>query len=277
MSGTIFSSATQVVHGWAANSYYSGADGVGNRVGYVQFRTGTTELSSEVGNRYISFNPNGGNVGIGTSYPSVALNVENGTALINKDVLAGVGGQMSIRNGYGNQNGAVRLNLNNGGAVSWISGVVTGPNTNYGNAMVFGVPSGTSEGLEVMRLTGEGFLGIGTINPDARLSVNGLIHAKEVKIDLSIPAPDYVFDSDYNLKSLSETERYITANKHLPDVPSAKDMAKDGISLSEMNMLLLKKVEELTLYMIARDKSDNELRNKVAQLEAKLTTSLKKR
>ena len=82
------------------------------------------------------------------------------------------------------------------------------------------------------------------------MTVKGNIHAEEVKVDLNVPGPDYVFDEDYELSSLEEVEKYIQENKHLPEIPSAADMEKTGIYLSEMNMKLLKKVEELTLHMI---------------------------
>jgi hypothetical protein len=97
----------------------------------------------------------------------------------------------------------------------------------------------------------DGFLGLGTTNPDAKLSVRGQVHAQEVKIDLSgSVAPDYVFAKNYKLPSLEEVKAYIDQHQHLPEVPSAKEMDANGINVREMNLLLLKKVEELTLYMI---------------------------
>jgi len=105
-----------------------------------------------------------------------------------------------------------------------------------------------------------GKLGIGTTNPDYPLTVNGSIHAKEVRVDLSVPGPDYVFANDYKLLSLEEIKNYIDENKHLPEVPSAKEMEKDGVQLGEMNMLLLKKIEELTLYVIEQNKKMDEIK-----------------
>ena len=99
-----------------------------------------------------------------------------------------------------------------------------------------------------------GNVGIGTENPDAKLAVNGTIHSKEVKVDLNVPAPDYVFANDYKLRSLQEVETYVNQNSHLPEIPSAKEFAKNGIQLAEMNIALLKKVEELTLYAIEQNK-----------------------
>lgn len=102
-----------------------------------------------------------------------------------------------------------------------------------------------------------GNLSIGTTNSDALLTVKGKIHAEELIIDLNVPAPDYVFGEEYDLMPLDELERYIFQNKHLPGVPPAKELEAKTINLSEMNMLVLKKVEELTLYVIEHEKRIN--------------------
>jgi len=60
--------------------------------------------------------------------------------------------------------------------------------------------------------------------------------------------------------SLEETKAYIDANKHLPEVPSAKEMEKNGVQLGEMNLLLLKKVEELTLHLIEQEEQIKKLK-----------------
>ncbi len=108
-----------------------------------------------------------------------------------------------------------------------------------------------------------GNIGIGTNNPDARLTVNGLVHAKEVKVDLNIP-PDYVFEKyyegkstlkeDYRMPTLEEVENFTKINHHLPEVPSAKEIQENGMHLQQMTTLLLQKVEELTLYTIEQEK-----------------------
>jgi hypothetical protein len=116
----------------------------------------------------------------------------------------------------------------------------------------------------------KGNVGIGTTNPDAKLAVKGTVHAEEVKVDLQVPGPDYVFEPTYQLPSLTEIENYIKANKHLPEVPSAKEMETNGINLSEMNMLLLKKVEELTLHIIDQGKLIDKLQQEKESNNLKL-------
>ncbi|TKG88102.1 hypothetical protein EYV94_27600 [Puteibacter caeruleilacunae] len=121
-----------------------------------------------------------------------------------------------------------------------------------------------------MVLTDDGFVGIGTQSPDYLLDVNGTIRAKEIKVNLN-DGPDFVFEDDYDLKSLDEVDQFIKERKHLPGVPSAKQMEKDGVGLAEMNKLLLQKVEELTLHTIEQEKKiqnqEDELSSKSEQIE----------
>ncbi|GAA4276416.1 LamG domain-containing protein [Aquimarina mytili] len=118
-------------------------------------------------------------------------------------------------------------------------------------------------------------VGIGTTTPDMKLTVKGNIHAEEVKIDLSIPAPDYVFEKDYDLKSIEDVEKYIIENNHLPEIPSAKEFSENGIMLAEMNMNLLKKIEELTLYLIDQNKKLEKANQNIKELK-KEVLALKK-
>ncbi|MNQ90364.1 hypothetical protein D3C85_1057030 [compost metagenome] len=116
-------------------------------------------------------------------------------------------------------------------------------------------------------------VGIGTTTPDERLTVKGKIHTQEVRVDMSGPlVPDYVFAEDYKLKSLQEIEDYIKENKHLPEIPSAKEIEKNGLMLAEMNMNLLKKIEEMTLYMIEMKKEIEKQNEEIQILKTKLSS-----
>jgi hypothetical protein len=116
-----------------------------------------------------------------------------------------------------------------------------------------------------MTIDVNGNVGVGSLSPDAKLAVNGDIHAKEVRVDVSFPAPDYVFEPTYELMPLSALAQYLKKNKHLPEVPAGKELEKNGVNMGEMNMLLLKKVEELTLYMIDQQKIHLESTKKLQQ------------
>jgi hypothetical protein len=109
-----------------------------------------------------------------------------------------------------------------------------------------------------------GNVGIGTGNPGGfKLAVEGKIAAREILVTLQSPFPDYVFASNYKLRSLYNLESYINQNKHLPGIPSAAEVEKKGgIELGQMNTKLLEKVEELTLYVIQLKKEIEELKTK---------------
>lgn len=105
-----------------------------------------------------------------------------------------------------------------------------------------------------------GNIGIGTNNPDAKLAVNGVIHTKEVKVDV-VNWPDYVFKNAYNLPSLKSTELYIKNQGHLPNIPQASLAEVNGVFLGEMSAKLLEKIEELTLYAIGQEHRIETLQN----------------
>lgn len=119
-----------------------------------------------------------------------------------------------------------------------------------------------------------GNVGIGTTlfnNPNNyKLAVNGKLGAKEVVIETNTSTwPDYVFNENYKLPTLSEVETFIKVNKHLPEIPSANTIGKQGINVAEMDAAILKKVEELTLYLIQLKNENDALKVRVSQLENK--------
>jgi hypothetical protein len=125
----------------------------------------------------------------------------------------------------------------------------------------------SKEGLFIGR---DGNISIGTTVASEKLSVKGKIRAQEVKVEMN-GWSDFVFAKDYKLPSLKETEKHIKENGHLPGIPSAAEVEKNGIELGDMNAKLLQKIEELTLYLIEMKKEngmirkDNEAKNKKLQ------------
>lgn len=122
-----------------------------------------------------------------------------------------------------------------------------------------------------------GNVGIGSQNPDSKLTVKGKIHAEEVLVDLSVPA-DYVFEkyyngksdlkSDYTMPTLEEVASFTKKNNHLPAIPSAKEIKENGLKVGEMTNLLLQKIEELTLYTIEQQKAIKILKEEVNTLKS---------
>ncbi|MDN3581380.1 hypothetical protein [Mucilaginibacter flavus] len=104
-----------------------------------------------------------------------------------------------------------------------------------------------------------GFVGIGATDTKGyKFAVNGSVIANSVIVKL-YPGADYVFKNDYQLPSLSDVKTYIDQNHHLPEIPSEQEVAQNGLNLGEMNRLLLKKVKELTLYLIEKDNKEKAL------------------
>ena len=144
----------------------------------------------------------------------------------------------------------------------------------YGGVKLF------TTGQQRFAITANGKVGIGLANPDVSLSsapademltVNGTIHAKEVRVDLTGSLADYVFSPTYSLRPLTEVEAFVKENQHLPEIPSAAEVKEKGLSMGEMQNKLLQKIEELTLYVIELKKI-----NDIQQLEIEKIKSCKK-
>lgn len=212
-----------------------------------------------------------GKVGIGTQSPSNAyrLHVEgntylNGTATIASRTTIGSDcqtltiGKAHVDNlawgsayiGFNAQRSGSSWSCKsntwlNGGAVIWA--------TMYGDILFANLPS--TDSLPKSGIPDS----VIKAHVNLRLGADGTLSAKAINVTMS-NWPDYVFHEDYPLQGLSETEKYIKENGHLPNIPTAQEVQTEGVNLGEMNKLLLLKVEELTLIVIDLQKQINELK-----------------
>lgn len=186
-----------------------------------------------------------GNFGIGTTKPYTALHVKRSSPI---------------------------LRLENKDRSAW--------DIRGGGALNFGYSEKGYPTEYLATFTREGRLGIGTSNPQAKLHIvngntdilklknNGHLYVRELIVQADNQFPDYVFEPNYKPIPLNKLENFIKTNKHLPEVPSAKEVAKNGLQIGEMNTLLLKKVEELTLYTIEQQKLLEKQQKQIDELKS---------
>lgn len=133
---------------------------------------------------------------------------------------------------------------------------------------------GSSESVAHLITVKDQKVGIATKNPDERLTVNGSIHAKEVRVDLDgALAPDYVFSQyngqptiiDYKRMPIEELKIYIQSQGHLPGVPTEDMLNRDGLDVKAFSLTLLEKIEELTLYLIEQQSQIDSLKHVLAR------------
>lgn len=137
--------------------------------------------------------------------------------------------------------------------MAYIGTQLTDDATNDAKARLIFATSNGAQPMMRMVIDPIGNVGIGTFNTEDKLTVNGRIKANEIRVN-GQQIPDYVFEEGYKVGTLAELEGYIKKHKHLPEVPSAREAENNGIELGEMNKILLKKIEEITLHLIKQDK-----------------------
>ncbi|WEA00682.1 hypothetical protein [Mucilaginibacter sp. SJ] len=229
--------------------------------------SGLTFLTNNSGTDYVRMQiTSTGNVGIGTTTPGSDLTItRNGTG-------------MSVNAGSSGYFGTLAFNRESA------TGAIFNPT---GNAFQINNGNGTDKNLHIQVYSGSG----AGVNPDAltingttsgvgintasvpagyQFAVNGGVIATSVTVKLYTAWPDYVFKPTYQLPSLTDVKTYIDQNQHLPEIPSEQEVAKDGLNLGEMNRLLLKKVEELTLYAIENERKDKEKDKLLASLQQQI-------
>ena len=212
------------------------------------------------------------NVGIGTDLPTQKLHIASGNILITKNSF--------YEHAPGNENGSILFGDNIDEEYPYGHWGIGYDDLHDGQTkgLNFWKPWDNEGGTQnaVLFLSSArqylGNVGIGTAIPTQKLSVNGAVLAKEVIVTLdddSWPTtrkdtwPDYVFSTNYDLMNLLELKTYVNANKHLPGVPSTKEVLDEGIRLGEMNAILVEKVEEMTLYIIDLQEQINELKQQL--------------
>ena len=226
-----------------------------NTTGVIRLATGGTDVSNE--RMRITAE---GNVGIGISNPAAQLHTSGAVRFAG---LSNDNTQTRIVVSDANGNLSYRDMSTVSGTSGWaFNGSTVGVLKSIGTTDNFDLPLITNNN-EQMRITVAGDVGIGTSTPQGQLAVNGTVFAKKIKVT-QLGWSDYVFDKNYPLPSLAAVEQFIQQNKHLPDVPSAAVVEKEGIDLGDNQAILLKKIEELTLYIIEQNKRIEKLEKKLS-------------
>jgi len=245
-----------------SNSNYSWS--VQNTAGAYRFYDNTTNAERmRIGSN--------GYVGIGTTNPGAKLDVNGNIRLSQSSSLF-----------FDNMNGSF-ISQTAGGALDIDASLAVGNGNitlspasskglylNYiGGSNVF-FCNGSSTPISVVNSNGSMGIATLTVPSGYKLAVAGNAIAESMTVKLQADWPDYVFKIGHNLMPLADVKTYIDKNQHLPEIPSAAEVAKDGQNLGEMNKLLLKKVEELTLYLIDKDKQLQSQEERLKAVEQQL-------
>jgi hypothetical protein len=209
-------------------------------------------IGTNAGKELMTIVSGSGNVGIGTTNPSSKLQLMNGNDGISfdsDDNWIGIGFNRSVRNGQ----------IFDTSKSGW---QFTARNDRFS---LEGYNGASSNLLNILK---NGNIGIGTLTTgNHKLAVEGSIGAREIKVEAN-GWSDFVFEKGYNLPTLIEVENYIKEKGHLKDIPSAKEVEKNGFYLGEMDSKLLQKIEELTLYTINQQKEIEVLKKEKKELKS---------
>jgi len=292
--------AFRIVNSSGSNGQDGGAFGVrglGTTVNYAYMAIPTSSDVLGYSSTKILVLDNSGNVGVGTTGPNTRLMVvgtgTNSNGVINiQSSDAGARGTL-MRTGFygytsqdnsGNYFQAWGMRLN-GADNLWYRAYTAANNylpyteLTTGGTIVFGgaVSNLTTDAnptlnpVMTVNVGATPSVAIGTTDPKTyMLAVNGSAIATSMTVKLNANWPDYVFKSDYRLPALSEVKAYIDQNHHLPDMPSEQEVADKGLNLGEINKQLTKKVEELTLYLIEKDRKVKEQEARISKLEEQM-------
>lgn len=210
-----------------------------------------------------------GNFGIGTASPQVKLHIGSGSLLNSPGYGPNMNADLFASNGIVVSEGKT-ISYSHAYEVHGYSKYdysysLEGRMVHYG---YYGLSLVTRQGIGFIIRGDNNNVGIGTTTPTEKLSVNGNIRAKKLIVTQQNWS-DYVFYKGYKLRSLHEVEKYIQKHQHLPDMPSTKEVLANGISVGDTQALLLKKIEELTLYMIELKKENIDLKERMSKIETK--------
>jgi len=249
---------------WSANitlSPWTNQDSTGDKNHQLNFNNGgifyrnAFPTDAQWGNwKQLVMTDGNGNVGIGNTDPAAKLDISGDLILRNYEN-AGEKGNKIIFTSYGNDLHGPQIR-------SYLS-FASGSDSRMG-LVLSSYTGGYNNELFIMG----GNVGIGKINPQNKLDVNGTIHSKEIKVDMDNWS-DFVFKKDYALPTLEEVEKHIAAKGHLENIPSEEEVLKNGINLGEMDSKLLRKIEELTLYIIEQNKSIEDLKQEIKNIKSK--------
>ena len=238
---------------WGNHAVQGYLKGTGLTTGTIPLWNGTSLANS-------SIVENATFIGIGVSSPSAKLHVSSLSA---EGARFNTSGNFTWNSIF--ENGVYR------GYFGSFSGIAEDVDFGTGSSNPSGSLHLTIQGNPKLTIKPTGDVAIGTTIPanGFRLSVAGKVICEELKVQLLSTWPDYVFDEKYPLKSIEEVDAFIGANGHLPGLPSAADMvATGGVELGNMQIKMLEKIEELTLYVIRLNKQLTDLKIENAALKS---------